>query len=574
MNNTNKVVNDTTKKIINDLKDLLINEGSFITREDKRQLELRLRKFVREQNLSLNPTLTSVKAVNDFVKSAFKDKDTSSSKDGLTISVEFLQEASTNFQMNLQPRSYQREKVSSIEWKQDIMCTVLINKEYRIPPIHIRILKKDDGTVMGYEIADGQQRATAILDFMSNKFRLPKNFLVGSCDCSEMNYSDIVTTYPTIAQQIRDYTLSAVFYDNFSDEKISDLFINILNNTNDLVPQEKNNATRSFFADFVRYTSRNGNGTWTEQQHMFHELFHRETVKKGTDKEKTIWSNFSPKWTLGRMEGDNWLASLIYLYLNGLYGGVNPSSLSKFYKETSQSAGHEKGWNFKTEMKTSQHGDLTVIVKELLSIALKISKAGSGSKNKLKPVFMLFAVLFGYEMKETYQSKNVDWSIYTSKLFDLWDTWCDPKVYKVDENGNDRFQANGKSDMGPFSGLWGSPNSNVFKTARMIVLPAVKENPSDWGFVELDKRESFPKSMVEQRHSENGGVCDYTGEPLSIEDAVGDHDIPRSWGISMGGVTEYHNLKITTAYHNGKKLNRNGEQYKQYLEELHGSVAV
>ena len=101
MQNADKVVNDTTKKIINDLKDFLINDGGFITREDKRQLELRLRKFVRQQNLSLNPTLTSVVAVNDFVESAFKDKDTSSSKDGLTISVEFLQEASTNFQMNL-----------------------------------------------------------------------------------------------------------------------------------------------------------------------------------------------------------------------------------------------------------------------------------------------------------------------------------------------------------------------------------------------------------------------------------------------------------------------------------------
>jgi len=267
------------------------------------------------------------------------------------------------------------------------------------------------------------------------------------------------------------------------------------------------------------------------------------------------------------MEGDNWLASLIYLFLNGLNGGVNPSSLSKFYKETSQSAGHLKGWNFKEKLVTSQHGDLTVIVKELLSIALKISKAGSKTPNKLKPVFMLFAVLFGYEMKDLYKSKNVDWSIYTSKLFDLWDTWCNPKVYQIDANGKPRLQANGRSDMGPFSGLWGSPNSNVFKTARMIVLSDVKENPSDWGFVELDTRESFPKSMVEQRHGENGGVDDYTGLELSQDVAVGDHDIPRSWGKALGGVTEYHNLKITTEYHNGKKLNRNGEQYKQYLRE-------
>ena len=66
---------------------------------------------------------------------------------------------------------------------------------------------------------------------------------------------------------------------------------------------------------------------------------------------------------------------------------------------------------------------------------------------------------------------------------------------------------------------------------------------------------------------ENGGVDDYTGLPLSEDDAVGDHDIPRSWGIALGGVTEYSNLKVTTAFHNNKKLNRNGDQYIQYLKE-------
>ena len=177
-------------------------------------------------------------------------------------------------------------------------------------------------------------------------------------------------------------------------------------------------------------------------------------------------------------------------------------------------------------------------------------------------------------MKDYYNSSSVDWGKYTSKLYGVWENWCQPSTYLLDENGNPRKQDNGKSDMGPFNALWGSPNSNVFKTAKTIVLNELKENPSDWGFVELDTRTSFPKSMIERRLAENGGVCDYTGEPLSIEDAVGDHDIPRSWGINLGGVTEYSNLRVTTEFHNKRKNNRSGEQYKQYLEESVEAMAV
>ncbi len=72
--------------------------------------------------------------------------------------------------------------------------------------------------------------------------------------------------------------ISTTFYDNFSDEDIATLFIKILNNVNDLNVQEKNNATRSRLADFVRYTSRNGNGKWLDTADMFHELFSRDDL--------------------------------------------------------------------------------------------------------------------------------------------------------------------------------------------------------------------------------------------------------------------------------------------------------
>jgi len=140
-----------------------------------------------------------------------------------------------------------------------------------------------------------------------------------------------------------------------------------------------------------------------------------------------------------------------------------------------------------------------------------------------------------------------------------YDKWLEPKTYR------NRVQHDGSTVMDKFSKLFGGKNPNVFKTAEMICLEEINGNPADWGLVELDSRTSFSKDDIERRLAENGGVCDYTGEPLKFADAVGDHDIPRSWGIGLGGDTEYHNLKVTTKYHNQQKLNMCGDDYLEKL---------
>ena len=555
-------------EIVEVLEKHLNEDGTYRNRKEKRPVTLAMRKLLKKHGIHIpNPDLITMDSVKMFIEEEF-DGTGIESKEGVRITISFLIDANQDSQIDLQPRSYQREKVASLEWKQEIMRTVIIDNHYKIPAIHIRILRDETtNEIIGYEIADGQQRVSAILDFINGKFRLPKDFQVGSFNLGGMNYRDVVQKKPLIAKQLKEYSLSTVFYDNFSDELISDLFIKILNNTNDLVPQEKNNATRSYFADFVRYTSRNGNGSWEDHKNMFHELFYRTVEDAGTDKEKTVWKYFAPKFKLGRMEGDNWLASLVYLFLNGLTNGVTPTLLSKFYKETAQTSGHERGYNFKEKLTTPKYKDLESVIIDLLNIGLEITKAGKKYKERLVPNFLLFAILFGNEMKDHYNSSSVDWNAYTQNLYKIWKDWSEPNKYMFDENGNPRKQYNGKTDMGPFKSLWGSPNPNVFNTAKQIVLEELEKNPVGWGFVELDPREAFPKEMIERRLAENGGIDDYTGESLLLADAVGDHDIPRSWGIALGGITEYENLKVTTAYHNKKKLNRNGEQYIQYLKD-------
>ena len=245
--------------------------------------------------------------------------------------------------------------------------------------------------------------------------------------------------------------------------------------------------------------------------------------------------------------------------MKGMHKGVTPKNLTQFYDSTATEISNQDGWNFKSKLSSTDFPNLKKDIDRLLNIGVKIMEAGKNKQERFNRVFSLFAILFADEMMTRYNSSNFDETKYVTQLFKTYDKWMNEKVYLGEK------QADGKTDMTPFNKLFGGKNSNVFKTAYMIVEGEMK-NPHDWGFVELDPKRTFSKNDIQKRLAENGGVCDYTGEPLSFEDAVGDHYIPHSWGVSLGGVTEYSNLAVTTKFHNLKKLNISGDEYKSKLQ--------
>tara|TARA_B100001094_G_scaffold233705_1_gene228608 strand:- start:99 stop:1865 length:1767 start_codon:yes stop_codon:yes gene_type:complete len=575
-----EAIRDTASSIMQSLTEL---ENINLNHKERRELQKKLQRLVKKNGFHLETILSNGDEVNQFVLNVF-DGGVKESEDGVKITIKFLREQKTDSGLDTQPRSYQREKVASYEWKCEIIKTILIDKTYKIPAIHIRIVRNENGDVIGYEVADGQQRVTAVFDFMDNKFTLPEQKKDPSFGryCG-MNWNKLLMLEPDACDEIRNYGIATTFYDNFTDEDISTLFIKILNNTNDLNVQEKNNATRSRLADFVRYTSRNGNGEWKDKADMFHALFSRDTLNRGTPKEETVWKYFN-SLGIGRMQGDQWLAMLVYMVVTDNWkNGVTALSVSKFYEETSVSSGHEFGWNFKDKLSINSMPKIEKEVTDLLNVALKFAKwilkykttttdkkgkvvrKVSNAKAYLKHNFMFFVILFARDYKEAMKSGAVDWDLYFEKITDVYDKWNKPSVYEKDENGNSRYQWNGTTMLGAFKALWGSFNPNVIKTALDIISSEIALDP-DWGFVEID-RKNFTNKQIEQRYDENGGIDDYTGKPTPLEDLVGDHDIPRAWGIAKGGVTEYSNLKITTAYHNGQKLTMTGEAYMAKLSE-------
>ena len=487
--------------------------------------------------------------VQEWISENLEANQIPKSQNSVKVSIDYLNSSD----IDLSPREYQREKVASYKWKVDLIKTLLINKHFQIPSIHIRVFRNKEGIPVKFEIPDGQQRLSSILDFVNNEFKLPEDFpkVDGKYEINGMRFREIVNKYPALRNQILNYGISVTFYDYFTDEMVSDLFVNILNNTNNLNPQEIRNAIRSSLSSYVRNTSRNGDS--------IHELFSRYIDKPNTVDERTYWKYFSKKFPLGRMEGDEWLAELIYLYMKGMSSVVTQKNLTDFYEATATEIGNIDGWNFKSKLSSTDFPNLEKDINRLLNIGVKIMKAGEHKQERFNRVFSLFAILFADEMMTRYNSLNFDEAKYVNQLFKTYDKWMDSNVYLG------KKQADGKTDMTPFNKLFGGKNSNVFKTAYMIVENEIT-NPNDWGFVELDPKRTFSKNDIQKRLAENGGVCDYTGEPLSFEDAVGDHYIPHSWGVSLGGITEYSNLAVTTKFHNLKKLNISGDEYKSKLQ--------
>ena len=119
--------------------------------------------------------------------------------------------------------------------------------------------------------------------------------------------------------------------------------------------------------------------------------------------------------------------------------------------------------------------------------------------------------------------------------------------------------------MNPFNELFGGKNPNAIRTIFQVLDKELKDRKDDFGIIEIDPRETFTRSDILKKWQEQDGKCYYTGEPIEEDDLAGDHDIPRSWGIARGGVTEYKNLVITSLYHNNKKGNMTGEDYKKKI---------
>jgi uncharacterized protein with ParB-like and HNH nuclease domain len=153
-------------------------------------------------------------------------------------------------------REYQREKVASLCWKQQIMLTVLTNGYTKIPQIHIRVVKSDDTYV--YELIDGQQRITSITLFLIYLNNLQKEH------SEKVGISDLIFSESygeksfNMTDEVREPCLKSLFEDGAykiqenDDETVKNM-VERYEDISESFPEELSTEALPYFLDwFVR----------------------------------------------------------------------------------------------------------------------------------------------------------------------------------------------------------------------------------------------------------------------------------------------------------------------------------
>jgi len=467
----------------------------------------------------------------------------------LKKAVEGLAEIGDNTaELDTQNRAYQREKVSSVSWKCQIMKTILENGYARIPEIHIRI-RRHNG-MWRLELVDGQQRVIAVLGYLNGEYSFPENFIIKDGDqnvnLGGMNIDDIKEKHPVYYNRILQYSIGCAWYENLTDEMTSDLFTEILNNVNTMRPQEIRNAVLGFLSSYVRDMAR------PVGKMTVHPLFARITKNAGSSKAKEVMDLFKIPLS-GRMEMDEWLTELIYFKKNTLRGGIKSSQeVTNWWKNIQRNGEYKHKFTDKK------------LIDNLVNFAHKIIVAANVNyENKMNSMHTLVLVLYADELKCKYGSINHQ--LYVKKFFEVYDRWNDDKF--VLEANKERIKQSNGSLLPIFSKLFNGKNYKAVNSICMILDSEFKQDPEGFGIIQLDSRESFTDEDRYKRWKEQDKKDYYTNLPLSFEDAAGDHYIPRSKGIKAGGVTEYENLVVTSRANNLRKSNMGGDEFKQLLFE-------
>ncbi len=145
--------------------------------------------------------------------------------------------------------SYQRRKVWNDEDKVRLIETILMN--YIVPEVFFWEADRDLETgIASTHIVDGQQRITAIIDYINDEFALTKKYLLDSTireECGDKKFSELSPIY---RDKFWSYKLTVVNIDkSCSIEMIKQMFFRLNLTEYSLNSQERRNSKDSAFGD-------------------------------------------------------------------------------------------------------------------------------------------------------------------------------------------------------------------------------------------------------------------------------------------------------------------------------------
>jgi len=461
------------------------------------------------------------------------------------FTIQELHQMSTG-QLNTSPREYQREKVATILWKQELLRTVLIDKVAKIPELHIRVITKDRaGKVFSksiLELLDGQQRATTLIDFINNEFQTGDLPSINGYDLSNKFFKDLDQS---IRDKIFDYTLGYTAYINITDNEARRLFIDVLNNTNSLEQVEKRNAERGPLAEFVRNNAR------FDTRHVLFSTI----IENGEEKLKF----FDKSFKIGRMQTDLWLQRLLYLNSTGKSWNscASEGDLNKWYRVTNSENGI-----YSTDKTEEWINDKKKFEDTINYAKQVITNVCDEDKVYLTPTKSLVLVSVCMQKKRQYGKVAV--KAFTKKFFETFKLLSNLQLKKFE--GFYYWNAKGQETdepIPPFDKLFGGHNAKNLTTIRNILDTFIDSDLSGWGITEIDSTQGgkFTKKQLQDALFSQGNLDYYTGLPLSMKDAEADHIKAKS----KGGLTHQDNLGATHRDVNQLKSDKDVEEFIPYL---------
>ncbi|ACA46747.1 DUF262 domain-containing protein [Clostridium botulinum] len=137
---------------------------------------------------------------------------------------------------------YQREKIWNIEKKRFLIDTIL--KNYPIPPIFLRMFIDENTGATKYDVIDGKQRLTTIIDFINGKINLPDDFSIGPFGNENLDglYFKELDEFADYKKRFWKYKIPIIYIDSKDDEVIRNVFDRLNRNGEPLTFQELRNA--------------------------------------------------------------------------------------------------------------------------------------------------------------------------------------------------------------------------------------------------------------------------------------------------------------------------------------------
>lgn len=173
-----------------------------------------------------------------------------------TITVANFYEAFQLNKYNFEPE-YQRKSIWSDEKKSFLINSIV--KNFPIPPIFLHQKIDDTSGITKYDVIDGKQRLSAILDFLQNEISISDEEEDES-SLSGLYFKDLdVPKYAEYKKRIWRYTLSIEYIDTGEEAVIDSIFDRLNRNGEPLTGQELRNANyyRSALLKSVEETAQN-----------------------------------------------------------------------------------------------------------------------------------------------------------------------------------------------------------------------------------------------------------------------------------------------------------------------------